>query len=185
MARPDEDAYFLQVKVLTGQALGHPVAGPSRKERSDRAERGVESPRKAESKAVGRNESERCSHVILSAERCLGGPSRSWHGEGNRQQTKSRGSAGPLRGSEAVARCDRRMRNRRDPTWQPKSGKDRAYGGLKSRGAGRESEGLAVPTKACERTRRREGALPVFEDARDVVPGTTAIRRCFGGWALL
>src|SRR6266478_10237250 len=31
--------------------------------------------------------SERCSHVILSAERCLKGPSRSCHGEGNRQQS--------------------------------------------------------------------------------------------------
>src|SRR5215467_12873420 len=31
--------------------------------------------------------SERCSHVIVSAERCLKGPSRSYHGEGNRQQS--------------------------------------------------------------------------------------------------
>ena len=30
---------------------------------------------------------ERCSHVILSAERCLGGPSRSYRGEGNRQHS--------------------------------------------------------------------------------------------------
>ena len=30
--------------------------------------------------------SERCSHVIFSAEGCLKGPSRSGHGEGNRQQ---------------------------------------------------------------------------------------------------
>ena len=161
MARPDEDAYFLQVKDLSGQALEHPVADPSRKERSDRAERGVKSPLQAESKPAGRNESERCSHVIVSAERCLRGPSRSCRGEGNRQQTKTRGSAGPLRGSEAAACWDRRMRNRRDPTWQPVSGKDRAYkaGRLKSRGAGRESEGLVVPTKACKTTRRREGAL--------------------------
>jgi len=56
---------------------------------------------------------------------------------------------------------DRRMRNRRDPTWQPTSGKVRAYkaGWLKSHGAGRESEGLVVPEKACTITRRREGAL--------------------------
>src|SRR5262249_2140135 len=32
--------------------------------------------------------SERCSHVIFSAERCLKGPSRSYHGEGNRQQPR-------------------------------------------------------------------------------------------------
>ncbi len=41
------------------------------------------------------------------------------------------------------------------------SGKDRGYkaGRLKSRGAGRESEGLVVPRKARKTTRRREGAL--------------------------
>jgi hypothetical protein len=41
------------------------------------------------------------------------------------------------------------------------SGKDRAYkaGGLKSRGAGRESEGSIVPAKACNTTRWREGTL--------------------------
>jgi len=42
-----------------------------------------------------------------------------------------------------------------------KSGKDRAYkaGRLKSRGAGRKSEGSIVPVKACKITRWREGAL--------------------------
>jgi len=42
-----------------------------------------------------------------------------------------------------------------------KSGKDRAYkaGRLKSRGAGRKSEGSIVPMKACSKTRRREGIL--------------------------
>ena len=41
------------------------------------------------------------------------------------------------------------------------SGKDRSYkaGWLKTRGAGRESEVLVVPAKACKITRRREGAL--------------------------
>lgn len=41
------------------------------------------------------------------------------------------------------------------------SGKDRAYkaGRLKSFGAGRESERSVVPVKACNTTRRREGAL--------------------------
>src|SRR5574341_1980706 len=60
---------------------GREIAGP---------ERGVESPPWVEGKEAGRNESERCSHVIVSAERCLGGPSRSCHGEGNRQQRGSR-----------------------------------------------------------------------------------------------
>jgi hypothetical protein len=91
----------------------------------------------------------------------LRGPSRSFHGEGNRQQASSRTPAGRLRGFEAAARLNRRMRNRRDPTWQPASGEDRAYkaGWLKSRGAGRESEGPIVPTKACMTTRWREGVL--------------------------
>ena len=64
-------------------------------------------------------------------------------------------------GYGAVARFQRRMRNRRDPTWRPESGKDRAYktGRLKACGAGRESEGLIVPRKACKTTRWREGAL--------------------------
>ena len=41
------------------------------------------------------------------------------------------------------------------------SGKDRGYkaGWLKSRGAGRKSEGFIVPGKACSKTRWREGAL--------------------------
>ena len=161
MVRPEKDVFFLQVKVLSGQVLEHPVADPRREERSDRPKRGVESPLQAESKQAGRNESERCSHVIVSAERCLRGPSRSFHGEGNRQQANSRRPAGPLRGLEAVARLNRRIRNRRGPTWQPASGKDRAYkaGWLKSRGAGRESEGLVVPEKACKTTRWREGVL--------------------------
>jgi hypothetical protein len=47
------------------------------------------------------------------------------------------------------------------PYLAAKSGKDRACkaGWLKSRGAGRESEGLVLPTKACSKTRWREGAL--------------------------
>ena len=47
------------------------------------------------------------------------------------------------------------------PYLAAKSGKDRAYkaGWLKSRGAGRESEGPMVPEKACRITRWREGAL--------------------------
>ena len=35
--------------------------------------------------------SERNSLVIFSAERCLGGPSRSYHGEGNRQHSRAEG----------------------------------------------------------------------------------------------
>ena len=47
------------------------------------------------------------------------------------------------------------------PSPAASSGEDRAYkaGRLKSHGAGRESEGLVVPVKACNKTRRREAAL--------------------------
>lgn len=103
---------------------------------------------------------ERCSLDKLSAERCLGGPSRSCHGEGNRQQ----GSLEPLldlSGVWAMARFERRTAEQERPHLAAKSGKDRAYkaGGLKSRGAGRESERSVVPRKACRTTRWREGAL--------------------------
>ena len=105
--------------------------------------------------------SERCSLDKLSAERCLGGPSRSCHGEGNRQQSRPErllDLSGVEGGGTLVSG---RERNRRDPTWQPSRAKDRAYkaGWQKSNGAGRESEGFIVPAKACKTTRWREGSL--------------------------
>jgi hypothetical protein len=88
--------------------------------------------------------SERCSHVIFSAERCLKGPSRSYHGEGNRQHSaRPEGVLDPS-GVWAVARFQRRSWNRRDPYLAAESGKDRGYkaGRPKAHGAGRESEGF-------------------------------------------
>ncbi len=105
--------------------------------------------------------SERNSLVILSAERCFerAEPLISRR----RQQTafRIRSECWTSPGSQAVARWERAMRNRRDPTWQPVSGKDRAYkaGRLKLGGARRESERSVVPEKACKITRWREGAL--------------------------
>jgi hypothetical protein len=130
--------------------------------------------------------SERCSHVILSAERCWKGPSRSCRGEGNRQQSRAEGLL-DLSGVEGGGTFPEKSAEQESPYLAAKSGKDRAYkaGRLKARGAGRECEGFIVPMKACKITRWREGALPAFEDATDVVPGTTAIRRRPGGWALL
>lgn len=103
---------------------------------------------------------ERCSLVKLSAERCLGGPSRSCHGEGNRQQ----GRLEPLldlSGVGAMARFERRAAEQERPYPAAESGKDRAYkaGRPKSHGAGRESERPIVPGKAWSTTRWREGAL--------------------------
>ena len=104
--------------------------------------------------------SERCSHVIVSAERCLGGPSRSFRGEGNRQHP------GPERvldlpGVAGGGTLGQSMAEQERPYPAAESGKDRSYkaGWLKTRGAGRESERFAVPEKACMTTRWREGAL--------------------------
>src|SRR5450432_1728917 len=103
---------------------------------------------------------ERCSLVTLSAERRLGGPSRSYHGEGNRQHP------GPERmldrsGVSGGGTLGKRNAEQERPYLAAKSGKDRAYkaGWLKSRGAGRESEGSVIPVKACSKTRWREGTL--------------------------
>jgi hypothetical protein len=105
--------------------------------------------------------SERNSLVKLSAERRLGGPSRSCHGEGNRQY-----SAGPdgmldLLGVSGGGTLGKNRAEQERPSPAGESGKDRAYkaGRLKSRGAGRESEGCVVPGKACNTTRWREGTL--------------------------
>ena len=104
--------------------------------------------------------SERCSHVIFSAERCLKGPSRSCRGEGNRQQS------GPerlldLSGVEGGGTFPKKKAEQERPYLAAESGKDRAYkvGRPKMLGAGRESEGFVVPRKACNKTRRREGTL--------------------------
>ncbi len=104
--------------------------------------------------------SERNSLVIFSAERCLGEPSRSYHGEGNRQYPGPErmldlpGVAGGGTQGKSNAEQER-------PYLAAESGKDRAYkaGWLKAHGAGRESERPEVPRKACKTTRWREGAL--------------------------
>ena len=104
--------------------------------------------------------SERCSHVILSAERCLKGPSRSCRGEGNRQQSRPEELL-DLSGVEGGGTFPEKNAEQERPYLAAQSGKDRAYkaGRRKAHGAGRESEGFVVPRKACKITRRREGAL--------------------------
>jgi hypothetical protein len=104
--------------------------------------------------------SERCSLVRLSAERCWKGPSRSCHGEGNRQQP------GPerlldLSGVRGGGTFPEKSVEQERPYLAAKSGKDRWYkaGRLKSSGAGRESEGSVLPVKARKITRWREGTL--------------------------
>ena len=103
---------------------------------------------------------ERCSHVIVSAERRLRGPKRSYRGEGNRQHS------GPermldLSGVSGGGTLGKSNAEQERPYLAAWSGKDRGYkaGRLKSHGAGRESEGFIVPGKACKTTRWREGTL--------------------------
>ena len=104
--------------------------------------------------------SERCSHVIVSAERCLKGPSRSYHGEGNRQQSRPERLL-DLSGVWGGGTFPKKNAEQERPYLAVESDKDRAYkaGRRKARGAGRESEGSVIPMKACKTTRWREGAL--------------------------
>ncbi len=104
--------------------------------------------------------SERNSLVKLSAERCLGGPSRSYHGEGNRQHPGAERML-DLSGVSGGGTLGQSKAEQERPYLAAKSGKDRAYkaGRLKSNGARRESEGSEVPGKARKTTRWREGTL--------------------------
>ena len=82
--------------------------------------------------------SERCSLVRLSAERRLGGPSRSCRGEGNRQHPGSERVL-DLSGVSGGGTLGQSKAEQERPYLAAKSGKDREYeaGWLKSRGAGR------------------------------------------------
>ena len=104
--------------------------------------------------------SERNSLVKLSAERCSGGPSRSCHGEGNRQHRRPEWML-DLLGVAGGGTQGKNKAEQERPYLAAKSGKDRAYkaGWRKTRGARRESERSEVPRKACSKTRWREGAL--------------------------
>jgi hypothetical protein len=105
--------------------------------------------------------SERNSLVKLSAERCLGGPSRSHHGEGNRQHPGKAKRVLDLPGVSGGGTSGKNSAEQERPSLAAESGKDRGYkaGRRKSHGASRESEGPVVPVKPCKRTRWREGAL--------------------------
>src|SRR5215469_3378354 len=81
---------------------------------------------------------ERNSLVKLSAERCLGGSSRSCHGEDNQQHSGPERVLGLLGVSGGGTQTQNSVEPER-PSPAASSGKDRAYkaGRLKSRGAGR------------------------------------------------
>ena len=105
--------------------------------------------------------SERHSLVKLSAERRLGGPSHSCHGEGNRQHSVKPDGMLDLLGVSGGGTSEQNNAEQERPYLAALSGKDRGYkaGRLKSHGAGRESEGSVIPVKACSKTRWREGTL--------------------------
>jgi len=90
----------------------------------------------------------------------LGGPSRSFHGQGNRQQSGLERLL-DLPGVEGGGTFRKKSAEQERPYLAAESGKDRWYkaGRLKASEAGRESEGLIVPKKARKITRWREGAL--------------------------
>ena len=89
--------------------------------------------------------SERNSLVKFSAERCLGGPSRSYHGEGNRQHSGTERML-DLSGVSGGGTLEKNNAEQERPYLAAESGKDRANkaGRLKSHGARRESEGFVV-----------------------------------------
>ena len=104
--------------------------------------------------------SERSSLDRLSAERCLGGPSRSCRGEGNRQHSRPERRL-DLHGVSGGGTLGKSKAEQERSYLAAGTGKDRGYkaGRLKAHGAGRKSEGFIVPAKARSKTRWREGAL--------------------------
>jgi len=102
---------------------------------------------------------ERCSLVKLSAERRLGEPSRSCHGEGNRQHSAKPDGMLDLYGVSGGGTLGKSNAEQERPYLAALSGKDRAYkaGWLKSLGAGRESEGFVV---CAEQRVVQEGSSP-------------------------
>jgi len=113
---------------------------------------------------------ERNSLDKLSAERGLGEPSCSCHGEGNRQYPGLERIL-ELPGVSGGGTLGQNSAEQERPYLAASSGKDRTYkaGWLKAHGAGRESEGSTVPRKACKTTRWREGLCQ--ENAWSVVLG--------------
>jgi hypothetical protein len=159
MVRP-ERRVLLASESLVRVSAGAPGSRPQAKAEMPTVRAGCQKSILWRARKRAATSSERCSHVIFSAERCLKGPSRSCHGEGNRQQP------GPerlldLSGVAGGGTFPEKNVEQERPYLAAQSGEDRAYkaGRPKSRGAGRESEGFVVPRKACKTTCWREGAL--------------------------
>ena len=160
MVRPERRG-LLASESLVRVSAGAPGSRPQAKTEMSTVRAGRQKPLKEKgARKRAATSCERCSHVIVSAERCLKGPSQSCHGEGNRQQP------GPerlldLSGVWGGGTFPEKSVEQERPYLAVESDEGRAYkaGWPKSRGAGRESEGSVVPMKACKTTRWREGVL--------------------------
>src|ERR1700681_4660789 len=87
MVRPERRVLLAGTKPVRVSA-GAPGSRPQSKAEMPPARAGRQKPLKEKGASQrAATSSERCSLEIFSAERCLGGPSRSYHGEGNRQQS--------------------------------------------------------------------------------------------------
>ena len=159
MVRP-ERRVLLASESLVRVSAGAPGSRPQPKAEMSPATAGCQKSILWRARKRAAISSERCSHVIVSAERCLKGPSRSCHGEVNRQPSGPEGRL-DLSGVRGGGTFPEKSVEQERPYLAAQSGEDRAYkaGRPKSRGAGRESEGSVVPVKACKTTRWREGAL--------------------------
>ena len=159
MVRPERRVLLASASLVRVSA-GAPGSRPQAKAEMPTVGAGRQKPISWGARKRAATLSERCSHVIFSAERCLKGPSRSCHGEGNRQQSRPERLL-DLSGVWGGGTFPEKSVEQEIPYLAAQSGEDRAYkaGRLKSRGAGRESEGSVVPMKACKTTRWREGAL--------------------------
>ena len=161
MVRPERRVVLADERSVRVSA-GAPGSRPQPKTEMSAARAGRQEPGKEQgARKRAATLSERCSHVIFSAERCLKGPSRSCHGEGNRQHSGKPDGVLDLSGVWGGGTFPKNNTEQERPSPAALSGKDRAYkaGKLKMPGAGRESEGFVVPMKACNTTRRREGTL--------------------------
>ena len=105
-----------------------------------------------------------CSLVRLTT----GEPSRSCHGEGHAWWALFRVSSSGLSGVREAARAHGLVRNRRDPSAWPSSGKDQGYKPMvKAFGGQRESDGVVVPLIGVQHN-APGGKGPDFDHAGEV-----------------
>ena len=155
----------LGVKVPSGQAPVHPEAGSGGGQRCPALS--------GASKAFGKRERIRSpQHKVKSAASSHYQPKGDREGRAAHVTAKAidkrprTGGTLDLPGVWEAGCGEGAMRDRRDPTRQPESGKDRLYKEKpKASGAGRESEGLVVPVKAGAQTAGGKG--PCFGHACD------------------